>query len=84
MILYMFLDYWQDKLGMKTYTKTAKSAILGYADDQCKLELVDIGTSVDGAKAFGRIAFSCPQQQVTSTQRQSARQLFRRLWHALA
>ena len=31
---------------------------------QCKLELVDIGKEVDHAKAFGRIAFSCPSEQV--------------------
>lgn len=31
---------------------------------QCKLELHDIGGTVDHGTAFGRIAFSCPREQV--------------------
>lgn len=31
---------------------------------KCKLELRDVGGAVDHGTAFGRIAFSCPQEQV--------------------
>lgn len=31
---------------------------------QCKLELHDNGGTVDHGTAFGRIAFSCPREQV--------------------
>lgn len=58
------VDYWSRLCGMKVYNQQDKSALLGYADDQCKLELVDIGKAVDHAKAFGRIAFSCPGDEL--------------------
>lgn len=35
-----------------------------YFDLQCKLELKNIGEPVDHAEAFGRIAFSCPTNEV--------------------
>lgn len=31
---------------------------------QCMLELHDVGGTVDHGTAFGRIAFSCPREQV--------------------
>ena len=34
----------------------------------CKLELVDVGGPVDRAKAFGRIAFSCPSNELADIQ----------------
>ena len=34
----------------------------------CKLELVDVGGPVDHAKAFGRIAFSCPSKELADIQ----------------
>lgn len=58
------LDYWNNKCGMKIYEQTPKSALLGYSDDQCHLELVEIDGPVDHATAFGRIAFSCPESQL--------------------
>lgn len=58
------LNYWHDLLGMKIYYKDDKSVLLGYHEQQCKLELVDIGKPVDHAKAFGRIAFSCPTKEL--------------------
>ncbi|CAK1545259.1 unnamed protein product [Leptosia nina] len=54
------IAYWNGLLSLKMYEKKDKSAILGFSDDQAKLELVDIGGPVDHAKAYGRIAFSCP------------------------
>ncbi|XP_056412886.1 glyoxalase domain-containing protein 4 [Hyla sarda] len=58
--------YWSDLLGLRVYheDKDKKSVLLGYADDQCKLELQDIGGPVDHAAAFGRIAFACPKDQL--------------------
>ncbi|ELV11128.1 Glyoxalase domain-containing protein 4 [Tupaia chinensis] len=52
--------------GMKIYEKDEEKqrALLGYADNQCKLELQCIKGAVDHAAAFGRIAFSCPQKEV--------------------
>ncbi|GBP42863.1 Glyoxalase domain-containing protein 4 [Eumeta japonica] len=55
--------YWKDLLTLKLYEKTSKTALLGFAEDQAKLELIDIGGPVDRAKAYGRIAFSCPFNQ---------------------
>ncbi|XP_078536006.1 glyoxalase domain-containing protein 4 [Lissotriton helveticus] len=60
------LNYWSGILGMKVYDhdKEKKRALLGYADNQCKVELQDIGTSVDHGTAFGRIAISCPKDEL--------------------
>ncbi|XP_012596020.1 glyoxalase domain-containing protein 4 isoform X1 [Microcebus murinus] len=60
------LNYWSNLLGMKIYEKDEKKqrALLGYADNQCKLELQGIKGVVDHAAAFGRIAFSCPQKEL--------------------
>ena len=49
---------------MKLFNKDDKTCIVGYSEDQCKLELCDIGEPVDHATAFGRIAFSCPRDEV--------------------
>ncbi|MGH0191185.1 UNVERIFIED_CONTAM: hypothetical protein FKN15_057755 [Acipenser sinensis] len=51
---------------MKVYERNEgkKTVLLGYADHQCKLELQDIGAAVDRGTAFGRIAFSCPREQL--------------------
>lgn len=58
--------YWQDKLKMSVEHKTDESLLLYYAKDQCHLELLSIGKPVNHAKAFGRIAFSCPKDQLPS------------------
>uniref|UniRef100_A0A8C9EEE9 Glyoxalase domain-containing protein 4 n=1 Tax=Phocoena sinus TaxID=42100 RepID=A0A8C9EEE9_PHOSS len=61
------LNYWSNLLGMKIYEKDEKKqrALLGYADNQCKLELQGIQGAVVHATAFGRIAFSCPQKELS-------------------
>ncbi|KAH0511477.1 Glyoxalase domain-containing protein 4 [Microtus ochrogaster] len=61
------LNYWSNLLGMKIYEqdKEKQRALLGYADNQCKLELQGIKGAVDHAAAFGRIAFSCPQNELS-------------------
>ncbi|KAK2110426.1 Glyoxalase domain-containing protein 4 [Saguinus oedipus] len=60
------LNYWCNLLGMKIYEKDEEKqrALLGYADNQCKLELQGVKDAVDHAAAFGRIAFSCPQKEL--------------------
>ncbi|CAG5122621.1 unnamed protein product [Candidula unifasciata] len=60
------VDYWSRLCGMTIYNQDAKSAILGYDENQCKLELVDIGQKVDHATAFGRVAFACPGAELPS------------------
>ncbi|ERE67938.1 glyoxalase domain-containing protein 4 [Cricetulus griseus] len=59
------LNYWSNLLGMNIYEQDEEKqrAVLGYADNQCKLELQGIKGAIDHAAAFGRIAFSCPQKE---------------------
>uniref|UniRef100_A0A8B9JWC2 VOC domain-containing protein n=1 Tax=Astyanax mexicanus TaxID=7994 RepID=A0A8B9JWC2_ASTMX len=60
------IHYWSSLLGMKVMEECVekKSVLMGFSDTQCKLELQDIGASVDHGTAFGRIAFSCPREQL--------------------
>ncbi|KAJ6657308.1 hypothetical protein lerEdw1_002675 [Lerista edwardsae] len=60
------VNYWSKLLGMKVYDKDEDKhkVLLGYADNQCKLELQDIGQVVDHGTAFGRIAFSCSKEEL--------------------
>ncbi|XP_054857309.1 glyoxalase domain-containing protein 4 [Eublepharis macularius] len=60
------VDFWSNLLGMKVYQRDEpkQRVLLGYADNQCKLELQGIGQVVDHGTAFGRIAFSCPKEQL--------------------
>ncbi|KAB5550185.1 hypothetical protein PHYPO_G00050920 [Pangasianodon hypophthalmus] len=60
------VHYWSSLLGMKVMEKCEekKSVLMGFSDSQCKLELQDIRAPVDHGTAFGRIAFSCPREQL--------------------
>jgi len=58
------VKYWHQLLDMNVYESHEKSAIVGYNENQCKLELVDINENVNHEKAFGRIAFSCPENEL--------------------
>ncbi|XP_060799672.1 glyoxalase domain-containing protein 4 [Neoarius graeffei] len=60
------VHYWSSLLGMKVIEKSEekKSVLMGFSDSQCKLELQDITAPVDHGTAFGRIAFSCPREQL--------------------
>ncbi|NXJ09807.1 GLOD4 protein, partial [Odontophorus gujanensis] len=64
--LHKSVNYWSHLLGMKIYEKDEEKqrALLGYADNQCKLELKAIGGAVDHGTAFGRIAFSCAKEEL--------------------
>ncbi|CAH0406394.1 unnamed protein product [Chilo suppressalis] len=57
------IEYWNGLLTLKIFEKKDKSVLLGFSDDQAKLEVVEIGEPVNRAKAYGRIAFSCPFDQ---------------------
>ncbi|XP_010863622.1 glyoxalase domain-containing protein 4 [Esox lucius] len=59
--------YWSTLLGMKVMERNegGKTVLMGFSDTQCKLELHDIGVTVDHGTAFGRIAFSCPREQLS-------------------
>ncbi|KRT83835.1 hypothetical protein AMK59_3264 [Oryctes borbonicus] len=59
------IDYWNGLLGLKIFTKNdeKRNVLLGFNDDQAKLELQEIDQSINRAKAYGRIAFSCPYDQ---------------------
>uniref|UniRef100_A0A8C2J759 Glyoxalase domain containing 4 n=1 Tax=Cyprinus carpio TaxID=7962 RepID=A0A8C2J759_CYPCA len=59
------VHYWSALLGMKVIEKNEdkKIALMGFSDNQCKLEFQDVGGAVDHGTAFGRIAFACPQDQ---------------------
>ncbi|XP_026476938.1 glyoxalase domain-containing protein 4-like [Ctenocephalides felis] len=61
------VNYWNSILGLKMYEKddAAKRAVFGFADNQAKIEFNQVN-AVDRAKAYGRIAFSCPfaQQEI--------------------
>ncbi|XP_043679698.1 glyoxalase domain-containing protein 4 isoform X2 [Vespula pensylvanica] len=54
------IAYWKDILGMKVIEQEDNRVLMCYDKDQAKLEFIDIGTNVDHAKAYGRIAFSVP------------------------
>ncbi|KAG9330335.1 hypothetical protein JZ751_025676 [Albula glossodonta] len=58
--------YWSSLLGMQVYEKNEdkNTVLLGFGQNQCKLELKHIGGAVDHGTAFGRIAFSCPKEQL--------------------
>lgn len=62
------LDYWTTIAGMKIFSQQDSIAVIGFNDDQAKLELKDIGTTVDHQKAFGRIAIACPREQLQGIQ----------------
>jgi len=63
------IEFWSTKCGLKLYSQSDASAILGCSDDQCKVELLDIGGPVDHATAFGRVAFSCPETELESIEK---------------
>ncbi|KAM7444554.1 Glyoxalase domain-containing protein 4 [Porites harrisoni] len=63
------LAYWHKLLGMTVFDQTDTKAVLGYDADKCKLELIQLEQPVDHATAFGRIAFSCPRDQLPAIEK---------------
>ncbi|XP_032901605.1 glyoxalase domain-containing protein 4 isoform X2 [Amblyraja radiata] len=70
------INYWTKLLGMKIYDRddTNMVAQLCFADDQCKVELKDIGVAIDHASGFGRNAFSCPKKQLSAIESKMRKQ----------
>ncbi|CAL8091520.1 unnamed protein product [Calicophoron daubneyi] len=62
------IDYWSRKCGMNLILSNDKEAVFSYAAEQCNLKLAVIGANVDHASAYGRIAFSCPRDQLLPIQ----------------
>lgn len=63
------IAYWKDILQLKIFKQTDNSVLLGYSEDQAKVEFEDIGTEVNHAKAYGRIAFSVPYNEQPEIQK---------------
>ncbi|XP_063973651.1 glyoxalase domain-containing protein 4 [Diachasmimorpha longicaudata] len=63
------ISYWKDILNLKVYDQKDKTVLLGFGDDQAKLELKDIGTPINHAKAYGRIAFAVPHAEQPEIQK---------------
>ncbi|KAF5276545.1 hypothetical protein FQR65_LT03975 [Abscondita terminalis] len=53
------LNYWNGILGLKIFDESSKKAVVGFNDNQAKLELQELEEPIDRAQAYGRIAFSC-------------------------
>ncbi|RUS77542.1 hypothetical protein EGW08_014696 [Elysia chlorotica] len=58
------LDFWTRLAGMTLFKQEGKKALLGFSEEQCQLELVDVGTQINHATAYGRIAFGFPREKV--------------------
>ncbi|KAK6638021.1 hypothetical protein RUM44_008445 [Polyplax serrata] len=63
------IKYWNGILGMKVLNKSGGTATFAFDENQCQLEFKDIGTTVDHAKAYGRIAFAVPKSCLPEIQR---------------
>lgn len=57
------VKYWNTILGLTIFDQSKDTVLLGFKENEAKLELKDIGEPINRAQAFGRIAFSCPLQQ---------------------
>lgn len=58
------LDFWTRLVGMTVFKQEETRAFLGFSEDQCQLELVDVAGPIDHATAFGRVAFGFPGAQL--------------------
>ncbi|KAJ8910862.1 hypothetical protein NQ315_010809 [Exocentrus adspersus] len=57
------IKYWNGVLGLEIFNQTKDTVLVGFNKNEAKLELKDIGKAINRAKAYGRIAFSCPKDQ---------------------
>ena len=66
------LEYWRDFVQMTLVSKTETEAVLTYSDkQQCYLKLIKVEESINHASAYGRIAFSVPEDQVLQMETKS-------------
>lgn len=62
-------NYWHNLLGINLYEDTQDLFTAAYSDKDAKLELVSSkGQPVRHEKAFGRIAFACPEAELAPLQ----------------
>lgn len=58
-------DFWKDLAGMQLLESSDKQSLLTFGPGQCKLELRQLaGAELNRGTAFGRIAFSCPTEEL--------------------
>lgn len=55
------LRFWKDTLGLKEFNRSPTSVDLAFADDQAKLQLIEINEPIDHKTGWGRIAFATPK-----------------------
>ncbi|XP_012254892.1 glyoxalase domain-containing protein 4 [Athalia rosae] len=58
------ITYWRDVLKMTVFQQVNRKVLLGYDNNQAKLEFEDVGSGINHAKAYGRIAFSVPHNDL--------------------
>lgn len=61
-------NYWQNLLGMQVYEKDDRRLLAAFTDKDAKLELLYSGIEVKHEKAYGRIAFACPESNLAPLQ----------------
>ncbi|CAB3402124.1 unnamed protein product [Caenorhabditis bovis] len=60
--------YWNEVLGMKMIEDKPTRSILSFGDNQCQWEIVQSDKPINRGTAFGRIAFSCPGNELPKIQ----------------
>jgi len=63
------VEFWRGVLGMELYHQEDNMARLGFAPTQCSLVLKQIDGVIDRGEAYGRIAFSCPDEEVKAMEK---------------
>jgi lactoylglutathione lyase len=56
--------FWKELCGMKVEESNDEHSILTFGEKQCKLELRQLKGELSRGTAFGRLAFSCPTDQL--------------------
>merc|ERR1712147_91658 len=58
------VHFWHELLSMDVYESDNNIARLGFAESQCEIILQKSTESIDRAESYGRIAFSCLDEEV--------------------
>ncbi|CAG7726060.1 unnamed protein product, partial [Allacma fusca] len=61
--------YYSQLLNLKIYDQGKDYAVLGYHENQAKIEMKQIEGPVRREAAFGRTAFSCPREQLANIEK---------------
>ncbi|VDM31186.1 unnamed protein product [Hydatigera taeniaeformis] len=62
------IDYWSKMCGMKLLESSDDNALFTYKEGQCQLQLTLSKHPIDRGQAYGRVAFSCPRNQLALLQ----------------